>query len=104
MCRSLGADLDQLLQEDARAAGLGGNEVARLNRLQLISSSLSLRHGLSSSSLSSCSTPPRCQSLVSLVEWTDRGRSLPAASPSKVHHEDHSKQVRPGCFCLNQAH
>lgn len=96
MCRSLGADLDQLLQEEA--GGGGGNEAARLNRLQLISSSLSLGHGLSSSSLSSCSTPPRCQSLTDLVEGTEvRGgrKILPAApsSSSTAHHKEPSRQA-----------
>lgn len=94
MCRSLGADLDQLLQEEAREGGGGGNEAARLNRLHLISSSISLCHGLSSSSLSSCSTPPRCQSLNDLVEGGGGRRSLPAASSSTDPHEDPSKQVR----------
>ncbi|XP_070781221.1 ankyrin repeat domain-containing protein SOWAHB-like [Enoplosus armatus] len=99
MCRSLGADLDQLLREEAR--GSGGSEAARLNRLHMISSSLSLRYDLSSSSLSSCSTPPRCHSLADLVEGEEeRGgrRSLPAAaasatsSPSTAHHEGPSRQ------------
>lgn len=108
MCRSLGADLDQLLQEEARGGGGGGSEVARLNRLHLISSSLSLRYDLSSSSLSSCSTPPRCHSLADLAEGVEgRGgrRSLPAASSSAVHQEGPSRQVRlidsTVCFFLN---
>lgn len=67
MCRSLGANLDQLLQ-DEEGRGVGGNEAARLNRLHLLSSSLSLHYNLSSSSLSSCSTPPRCDSLADLGE------------------------------------
>ncbi|XP_040915543.1 uncharacterized protein LOC121195897 [Toxotes jaculatrix] len=96
MCRSLGADLDQLIHEEARGGG-GGNEAARLNRLHMISSSLSLHYNLSSSSLSSCSTPPRCHSLADLVEGEEpRGgkRSFPAtvASSSSAHHESHSKQ------------
>lgn len=93
MCVSLGADLDQLLQEEARA-GVGGSEAARLNRLHLLSSSLSLRYNLSSSSLSSCSTPPRCQSLGSLVEGVDRGGGkegggarLPAANTTAQEQE-----------------
>lgn len=90
MCLSLGADLDQILQEDTK--GGGGSEAARLNRLNLISSSLSLHRCLSSSSLSSCSTPPRCQSLGDLVEV--RGRSNPPAVCTRAHDEDQSKQVR----------
>lgn len=100
MCRSLGADLDQLLQEEARGGGEGGSEAARLNRLHLISSSLSLHYNLSSSSLSSCSTPPRCHSLADLVEGLEgKGlrRSLPAASSSSTapNPEGPSRQVRP---------
>nr|XP_040053138.1 LOW QUALITY PROTEIN: ankyrin repeat domain-containing protein SOWAHB-like [Gasterosteus aculeatus aculeatus] len=81
MCRSLGTDLDQLLQEEARVGG--GSEMARLNRLHLISSSLSLRYDLSSSSsLSSCCTPPRCPSPAHPDEGANaRGRSPPTASP-----------------------
>lgn len=80
MCASVGADLDQLLQDEDRRA-LGGSEAARLNRLHLISSSLSLRH-LSSSSLSSCSTPPRCHSLADLMEKDAKKgrRSLPSTT------------------------
>ncbi|XP_053742516.1 ankyrin repeat domain-containing protein SOWAHB-like [Synchiropus splendidus] len=84
MCRSLGANLDQLLPEEEAAAA--GSEAARLNRLHMISSSLSLRYNLSSSSLSSCSTPPRSQSFADLDEALDvKGgrRSLPAASSTK---------------------
>ena len=99
MCRSLGADLDQILQEEARGGVEGGSEAARLNRLHLISSSLSLHYNLSSSSLSSCSTPPRCHSLADLVEGVEgKGlrRSLPAASSSSTApHEGPSRQVRP---------
>ncbi|KAF0031284.1 hypothetical protein F2P81_015839 [Scophthalmus maximus] len=94
MCRSLGADLDQILQEEARGGGGGGSEAARLNRLNLISSSLSLSYNLSTSSLSSCSTPPRCQSLADLVEREERKgdrRSLDTAS-SAAQHEGHSRQ------------
>ncbi|KAA8584621.1 hypothetical protein FQN60_008406, partial [Etheostoma spectabile] len=95
MCRSLGADLDQLLQEESRAAG--GSEAARLNRLHLISSSLSLRYNVSSSSLSSCSTPPRCQSLAELDEGVKgrRGggrRSSPITTSSTARHEGPSRQ------------
>ncbi|KAM8744061.1 uncharacterized protein AB9X84_018171 isoform 2-T2 [Acanthopagrus schlegelii] len=96
MCRSLGADLDQILQEEARGGVEGGSEAARLNRLHLISSSLSLHYNLSSSSLSSCSTPPRCHSLADLVEGVEgKGlrRSLPAASSSSTApHEGPSRQ------------
>ncbi|KAF1377218.1 hypothetical protein PFLUV_G00198360 [Perca fluviatilis] len=100
MCRSLGADLDQLSQEESRAGG--GSEAARLNRLHLISSSLSLRYNLSSSSLSSCSTPPRCQSLADLdegVKWRGGGggggggrRSSPIAASSTARLEGPSRQ------------
>lgn len=93
MCLSLGADLDQLLQEEAKRGGAGGTEAARLNRLNLISSSLSLHHGLSTSSLSSCSTPPRCHSLGDLVEGRGRGSNSPAAS-AKAPDEDRARQVR----------
>jgi len=97
MCRSLGTDLDQLLQEEARAGG--GSEAARLNRLHLISSSLSLRYYLSSSSLSSCSTPPRCHSLADLDEGAEGRpgrRSSPLSSPTSppAPHEGSSRQVR----------
>uniref|UniRef100_UPI0037E8960F ankyrin repeat domain-containing protein SOWAHB-like n=1 Tax=Semicossyphus pulcher TaxID=241346 RepID=UPI0037E8960F len=49
----------------------------------MISSSLSLRYDVSSSSLSSCSTPPRCHSLADLAEGVEvKGgrKSLPASS------------------------
>ncbi|XP_044000373.1 titin-like [Gambusia affinis] len=55
--RSLGNDLDQ------EEAG-GGLKDPRLERQHRISSSLSLPHHLSSSSLSSCTTPPRCPSPI----------------------------------------
>uniref|UniRef100_A0A7N8WUB1 Sosondowah ankyrin repeat domain family d n=1 Tax=Mastacembelus armatus TaxID=205130 RepID=A0A7N8WUB1_9TELE len=74
-----------------------GSEVARLNRLHLISSSLSLCGNLSSSSLSSCSTPPHCHSLGDLVEGGEHRvrRSLPVAITSSItHHERSSRQVR----------
>ncbi|KAG7221186.1 hypothetical protein INR49_017473 [Caranx melampygus] len=96
MCLSLGADLDKVLQEEEEVKHLRGSEAARLNRLHLISSSLSLRYNLSSSSLSSCSTPPRCHSLADLVERDELGkgrRSLPAsATPTTTHHDSPSKQ------------
>ncbi|XP_008301688.1 ankyrin repeat domain-containing protein SOWAHA [Stegastes partitus] len=96
MCRSMGADLDQLLQEEAGGVrgGPGSSEAARLNRLHRISSSLSLRYNLSTSSLSSCSTPPRCGSISSLVDVSEKGdvrRSLPITS-SPAHHEGRSRQ------------
>ncbi|XP_072228657.1 ankyrin repeat domain-containing protein SOWAHA-like [Leuresthes tenuis] len=76
MCRSLGADLDQLLQEEARG---GGTEAARLDRLHCISSSLSLHYNLSTSSLSSCATPPRCTSPAHVVDGEER-------EPRRSHH------------------
>ncbi|XP_029940228.1 ankyrin repeat domain-containing protein SOWAHB isoform X2 [Salarias fasciatus] len=115
MCRSLGADLDQLIHDEASGGlgdggggggrgaaesrgGGGGSEAARLVRLHRISSSLSLRY-LSSSSLSSCSTPPRCHSLADLTEAEDRKgrrRSLPATSPahSSAHNMDQESRGR----------
>lgn len=99
MCCSLGADLDQFTRDDATGGGKAGeerrggadgrggggaNEVARMVRLHRISSTLSLRY-LSSSSLSSCSTPPRCHSVADLTEMEERkGRrkSLPATGPA----------------------
>ncbi|KAM3873988.1 uncharacterized protein sowahb [Diretmus argenteus] len=66
MSRSLGADLDKHVSEEVVR---GGSEAARLNRLHLISSSLSLHRTISSSSLSSySSTPPRSTSLRDLAE------------------------------------
>lgn len=93
MCLSLGADLDQLLQEGGGGGG-GGSEAARLNRLNLISSSLSLHRGPSSSSLSSCSTPPRYHSLGDLVEERRGRRSNRPTACARAHGEDESKQVR----------
>lgn len=102
MCRSLGENLDQPFPEEVR--GGGGSEAARQNRLQLISSSLSLRYNLSSSSLSSCSTPPRCHSMADLNEGEEEGRggkrtrgrrSLPITSSSSAHiQQDANRQVR----------
>ncbi|XP_061589531.1 ankyrin repeat domain-containing protein SOWAHA-like [Cololabis saira] len=74
MCLSLGADLDKLVQMEVREGGGGGNEVARLHRLHRISSSLSLHYNLSSSSLSSCATPPRCPSPALRIDGEERGR------------------------------
>lgn len=98
MCRSLGTDLDQLLREEAVGGGARGHDAARLNRLHRISSSLSLHHNLSSSSsLSSCSTPPRCCSLADLAEGLNvqggRGGGGAAVSPTS-HQESPSRQVR----------
>ena len=93
MCRSLGADLDQILQEEARAGG--GSEAARLNRLHLISSSLSLRYDLSTSSLSSCSTPPSCHSLADLGEVRGGRRSSTCTPASNTNdQEGPTRQVR----------
>ncbi|XP_077399076.1 uncharacterized protein sowahb isoform X2 [Vanacampus margaritifer] len=89
MCRSMGADLNQLVQEEEAAAAegrAGGNEAARRKRLHRISSSLSLRYNLSSSSLSSCSTPSLSNSLADLAERTD------ATGKIGTHHESPSKQ------------
>ncbi|MEQ2225182.1 hypothetical protein ILYODFUR_014945 [Ilyodon furcidens] len=65
VCRSLGTDLDQ--EDPGR-----GIQAARLERLHRISSSLSLPHNLSSSSLSSCATPPRSPSPVAGMEGEGR--------------------------------
>ncbi|XP_054613122.1 ankyrin repeat domain-containing protein SOWAHB-like [Dunckerocampus dactyliophorus] len=91
MCRSVGADLDQLLHEEAAPGRAGGNEAARLNRLHRISSSLSLRYNLSSSSLSSCSTPSRCNSLADLAEGAEAKGNSPPTTGS-THHESPSRQ------------
>ncbi|XP_029371867.1 uncharacterized protein sowahb isoform X2 [Echeneis naucrates] len=92
MCRSLGADLDQLLQEEAR----GGSEAARLNRLHLISSSLSLPYNLSSSSLSSCSTPPQYCSLADLDDEKGGRRIITAVTSSTTHYEESGRQITFG--------
>ncbi|XP_028274440.1 uncharacterized protein sowahb [Parambassis ranga] len=96
MCRSMGADLDHLLQEEAAGGGgMENTETARLRRLHRISSSLSLRYNLSSSSLSSCSTPPRCHSLADLVEGVDgrgEGKKIPTATEPTAHNESRSRQ------------
>ncbi|XP_033845057.1 ankyrin repeat domain-containing protein SOWAHB-like isoform X1 [Periophthalmus magnuspinnatus] len=89
MCLSVGADLDQMMEEEDHRA-LGGSEAARLHRLHLISSSLSLRHMSSSSmsSLSSCSTPPRCHSLGDLTDREpakQRRSVLSSASQQETH-------------------
>ncbi|KAK5599704.1 hypothetical protein CRENBAI_017025 [Crenichthys baileyi] len=76
VCRSLGTDLDQ--EDPGR-----GIQAARLERLHRISSSLSLPHNLSSSSLSSCATPPRSPSPVAGMEGEGR------------------KEVRRSHQCLN---
>ncbi|KAM9323567.1 uncharacterized protein sowahb isoform 1-T1 [Pholidichthys leucotaenia] len=93
MCRSMGADLDQLLHEEETArGGREGNEAARLDRLHRISSSLSLHH-MSTSSLSSCSTPLRSQSLASLDKGME-GREWmvkPPTESSPVKQEGRSR-------------
>lgn len=112
MCLSLGTDLDKVLQEEEEVKHSRGSEAARLNRLHLISSSLSLHYNVSSSSLSSCSTPPRCHSLADLVERDEPAkerRSLPAsATPSTAHQDNSSKQVRHSSsnllYCQSQLH
>ncbi|XP_035769933.1 uncharacterized protein LOC102784115 [Neolamprologus brichardi] len=90
MSLSMGADLDQILQGEAREGR--GTEEARRSRLHRISSSLSLRHNLSCSSLSSCSTPPRSHSLASLDE--PKGEKMnpsTEASPSSNHRDNHGR-------------
>ncbi|XP_023816695.1 ankyrin repeat domain-containing protein SOWAHB isoform X2 [Oryzias latipes] len=104
MCLSLGADLDQLQDMDPT-----GKEVARLVRLQRISSSLSLHRNLSSSSLTSCSTPPRSSSPAPLADNDaqkgGRGKASPATSTSTgptngqpslvpLHPNEHSWMVK----------
>ncbi|KAM9735520.1 uncharacterized protein sowahb isoform 2-T2 [Menidia menidia] len=87
MCRSMGADLDQLLQEESRR---GGAEAARLERLHQLSSSLSLHHHLSSSSLSSCATPPRCPSPAPVVDGQEMGEKRRSHSTT-MHHGGQSQ-------------
>ncbi|XP_034048787.1 uncharacterized protein LOC117529979 [Thalassophryne amazonica] len=84
MCRSLGADLDQLLPGNIRGRGC---EAARLDRIHRISSSLSLCNNLSSSSLSSCSTPPHCHSFADMVAVEEQrgGRRSHSVSSSARH-------------------
>ncbi|XP_026030302.1 uncharacterized protein sowahb [Astatotilapia calliptera] len=90
MSLSMGADLDQILQGEAREGR--GTEEARRSRLHRISSSLSLRHNLSCSSLSSCSTPPRSHSLASLDEPKGEKMNLSTeASPSSNHRDNHGR-------------
>ncbi|KAM9841094.1 uncharacterized protein sowahb [Aulostomus maculatus] len=91
MCRSLGNNLNQLMQEDVTRGAAGGSDAARLDRIHRISSSLSLRYNLSSSSLSSCSTPPSCHSLIDLAEGKEGRRRLSASLPN-THHEGPSRQ------------
>ncbi|XP_014855447.1 PREDICTED: uncharacterized protein LOC106925542 isoform X2 [Poecilia mexicana] len=81
ICRSLGTDLDQ-------EEGGVGLEDARLERLHRISSSLSLPHHLSSSSLSSCTTPPRCTSPIA----SEGGRKETRKS---LHSHNAGKSVVP---------
>lgn len=93
MSLSMGADLDQILQGEAREGR--GTEEAWRSRLHRISSSLSLRHNLSCSSLSSCSTPPRSHSLASLDEPKGEKMNLSTeASPSSNHRDNHGRHVR----------
>ncbi|XP_057674129.1 uncharacterized protein LOC130905112 [Corythoichthys intestinalis] len=83
MCRSMGADLDRFLQEEAEE-GARGNEAARRKRLHRISSSLSLHYNLSSSSLSSGN------SLADLAEADAKGKHFPHATGA--HHESPHRQ------------
>ncbi|XP_017288400.1 uncharacterized protein LOC108245752 [Kryptolebias marmoratus] len=100
MCRSLGTDLDQIVQEEGGEDG--GNEAAQLDRLHRISSSLSLPFNLSSSSLSSCTTPPRSHSPANRLEGEERrhGRkrltcsvSSHAQSPVPLEPREHAWMV-----------
>ncbi|XP_030598693.1 uncharacterized protein sowahb [Archocentrus centrarchus] len=95
MCRSLGDDLDQIAQEEERGERGRGTEMARRSRLHRISSSISLHHNLSCSSLSSCSTPPRCPSLASLdeavVQKGDKMNASTEASPSSTQRDGRSR-------------
>ncbi|XP_077593521.1 uncharacterized protein sowahb [Stigmatopora nigra] len=83
MCRSMGADLDRLLREEAEE-GARGNEAARRKRLHRISSSLSLHYNLSSSSLSSCN------SLADLAEADAKGKRVPLVTGAP--HESLNKE------------
>lgn len=105
MCRSLGADLDQLVPDKTRGRREGeeeegrggGNEAARIVRLRRISSSLSLHYNLSTSSLSSCSTPPRAQSLADLTEGVEKKegrRSLPNTNTSSTGQQEQEGRSR----------
>ncbi|XP_038143074.1 nuclear receptor coactivator 6-like [Cyprinodon tularosa] len=94
-CQSLGTDLDHLHLEKTCSE----IEAARLQRLQRISSSLSLPHHLSSSSLSSCATPPRCPSPVAKMEVEGRKevkRNLHYAgeSPLPLDANEHAWMVK----------
>ncbi|XP_015247219.1 PREDICTED: ankyrin repeat domain-containing protein SOWAHB-like [Cyprinodon variegatus] len=94
-CQSLGTDLDHLHLEKPCSE----IEAARLQRLQRISSSLSLPHHLSSSSLSSCATPPRCPSPVAKMEVEGRKevkRNLHYAgeSPLPLDANEHAWMVK----------
>ncbi|XP_061658174.1 ankyrin repeat domain-containing protein SOWAHA-like isoform X2 [Syngnathoides biaculeatus] len=93
MCRSMGADLNRLLQEEEAVVqgSPGGNEAARRSRLHRISSSLSLPYNLSSSSLSSCSTPSRCNSLADLAERPEAKGKFPPVIAG-AHHESPNRQ------------
>lgn len=89
MCRSLGTDLDRILQEEGGM--VAGNEAARLDRLHRISSSLSLPFNRSTSSLSSCPTPPRCPSPTNHIEAEERRQGRRSLSSTMSAHS----QVRP---------
>ncbi|KAM6902320.1 uncharacterized protein sowahb [Xenentodon cancila] len=91
-CLSLGADLDKLIEMDVREEEGGGNEAARLDRLHLISSSLSLRYNLSSSSLSSCATPPRCPSPALYIDGEERGERRTCSNATSLSSVYHSGQ------------
>ncbi|KAK7895757.1 hypothetical protein WMY93_021082 [Mugilogobius chulae] len=82
---SCGALSKQIYTHLGQTMALGGSEAARLHRLHLISSSLSLRH-VSSSSLSSCSTPSRSHSMADLLD-----REVSSCERERKQ-EAHSKQ------------
>ncbi|XP_061836723.2 ankyrin repeat domain-containing protein SOWAHB-like [Nerophis lumbriciformis] len=95
MCRSMGADLDHLIQEEAARGRAGGNEAARLNRLHRISSSLSLHYNLSTSSLSSCSMHSRCNSLSDLAEGAEAVITSPSTASSTHRYSPSKKSQVP---------
>ncbi|XP_061732876.1 uncharacterized protein LOC133536398 [Nerophis ophidion] len=95
MCRSMGADLDQLIQEESARGRAGGNEAARLNRLHRISSSLSLHYNLSTSSLSSSSMHSRCNSLSDLAEGAGAVIASPSTASSTRHYSPSKKSQVP---------
>lgn len=83
MCRSLGTDLDQILQEGGGSGA--GSEAARLDRLHRISSSISLFYNRSTSSLSSCTTPPRCPSPANQVEGEEKRQGRRSLNSTTSH-------------------